>query len=231
MSEGVRLIRPDRAQLRWDTVDLDSQLPPEHRARVVWAFVEGLDLSAFHDRIKARDDQPGRPAADPAVLLGLWLYATTEGVGSARALERLCQQHAAYRWLCGGVPVNHNLLSEFRRDSGQLLDALLTRSLSSLIEEGLLTLEEAAIDGTKVRSRAGRRSMAQQDRLTRIEAVVAEKVAKLRDEVDADASGRAATAEAGVAGSRATGCADQARAGAIDRAREGEGEAGGDARQ
>jgi hypothetical protein len=97
MSQGLRLLLPDREQLRWDTIDLDSQLPPEHRTRLVWAFVETLDLTAFYARIEARDDLPGRPAAEPAVLLALWLYATLDGVGSARAIERLCEHHAAYR--------------------------------------------------------------------------------------------------------------------------------------
>src|SRR5882724_7289857 len=98
MSQGVRVIGPDRAQLRWEMVDLDSQLPDDHRARLVWAFVEGLDLSEFYDRIKARDAVAGRPATDPQVVLAVWLYATLEGIGSARAIDRLCQQHAAYRW-------------------------------------------------------------------------------------------------------------------------------------
>jgi hypothetical protein len=79
MSQGVRVIRPDRAQLRWDLVDLDSQLPDDHRARVVWAFVQGLDLGEFYDRIKARDAVAGRPASDPEVVLAVWLYATLEG--------------------------------------------------------------------------------------------------------------------------------------------------------
>jgi len=149
MSQGARVLRPDRSQLRWDVVDLDSQLPPDHRARVAWAFVTGLELTDFYTRIKARDDQAGRPASDPAVLLALWLYATLEGVGAARAVERLCEYHAAYRWLCGGVPVNHNLLSEFRRESGAFLDGLMTQSVTSLIVEGLISLEEVAIDGTK----------------------------------------------------------------------------------
>src|SRR5437899_2986948 len=92
MSEGVRVIGPDRAQLRWDLVDLDSQLPDDHRARLVWAFVEGLDLSEFYDRIKARDAVAGRPATDPQVVLAVWLYATLEGIGSARAIDRLCRQ-------------------------------------------------------------------------------------------------------------------------------------------
>jgi transposase len=88
--------------------------------------------------------------------LALWLYATLEGVGSARALNQLCSRHIAYRWLCGGVEVNHNILAEFRVESGVLLDRLLTQSLTALIAAGVVTLEEAAIDGTKVRASASR---------------------------------------------------------------------------
>jgi transposase len=188
MSQGARVLRPERRQLRWEMVDLDSQLPPAHRARVVWAFVAGLDLAPFYDRIKARDENAGRPASDPAVLLAVWLYATVEGIGAARAIARLCQHHAAYRWLCGGVPVNHDLLSEFRRSSGDVLDNLLTQSLVGLIDEGLLELDEAAIDGTKVRAAAGRGSMADRERLAQIEQRVAERVAKLKAELDHDAA-------------------------------------------
>lgn len=186
MSQGVRVIGPDRAQLRWDMVDLDSQLPDDHRARLVWVFVEGLDLSEFYDRIKARDAVAGRPATDPRVVLAVWLYATLEGIGSARAIDRLCQQHAAYRWLCGGAPVNHDLLAEFRRAHAALLDRLLTQSVTGLIAEKLVTLEELAIDGTKVRAHAGRGSMSKSKRLESLEKAVAERVAALKSELDTD---------------------------------------------
>ena len=189
MSQGPRVLRPERGQLRWEMVDLDSQLPPEHRARLVWSFVSGLDLADFYARIKARDDTAGRPASDPAVLLAVWLYATLEGIGAARAIERLCEHHAAYRWLCGGVPVNHDMLSAFRRDSGPELDRLLTQSLTGLIAEGLVTLEEVMIDGTKVQARAGRGSLSQAERLTRIETRVTEHVARLKRELEEDPAG------------------------------------------
>ena len=189
MTDGVRVIGPDRAQLRWDMVDLDSQLPDDHRARLVWAFVEGLDLREFYDRIKARDAVAGRPATDPQVVLAVWLYATLEGIGSARAIDRLCQQHTAYRWLCGGAPINHDLLAEFRRENGALLDRLLSQSVTGLIAEGLISLEELAIDGTKVRARAGRGTLCQRKRLESLEQAVAERVAALKNELDADPGG------------------------------------------
>ena len=186
MAEDVRVNRADRSQLRLDVVDLDSQLGEDHRARAVWEFVSGLDLSAFYDRIKSRGETAGRPATDPKILLALWLYATLEGVGSARALDQLCTRHIAYRWLCGGVGVNHNILAEFRAESGALLDRLLTQSLTALIAAGLVTLEEAAIDGTKVRASASKDSLSGAGRLSRIEAAVGERIKGLKAELQAD---------------------------------------------
>jgi transposase len=186
MTEEARVNRADRSQLRWDMVDLDSQLGEDHRARSVWEFVSSLDLSGFYDRIKSRGERAGRPATDPHILLAVWLYATLEGVGSARALNQLCEHHAAYRWLCGGVGVNHNILAEFRVESGALLDQLLTQSLTALIAAGLVTLDEAAIDGTKVAASAGKDSLSGAGRLARIEAAVGERIQGLKAELQAD---------------------------------------------
>jgi hypothetical protein len=108
MAGGARFIRADRSQTRWDLVDLEALLPGDHRARIVMSFMERLDLLALYDAIKSREGERGRPAADPAVLLGLWLYATIEGVGSARQLERLTERDVTYRWIAGGVPVNYH---------------------------------------------------------------------------------------------------------------------------
>lgn len=186
MCDDVRMLRPQREQVYLDVVDLDSQLPPDHPARLVWLFVERQDLGAARARIKSRVGGPGRPAADPAVLLALWLYATLDGVGSARAIERLCEHHAAYRWIAGGVPANHDMLSQFRRDGADWLDAMLTRSLGLLIADGLLSLDEVAIDGTKTRALAGPGSLAGRRKLERVRDQVAAHIARLRQELDLD---------------------------------------------
>src|SRR5215471_7620109 len=158
MADEARFIRADRFQTHWDVIDLEALLPIDHRARIVMGFVEGLDLRPLYDAIKAREGEPGRPPPDPAVLLALWLYATIEGVGSARQLERLAQRDVAYRWIAGGVPLNYHGLSNFRVDHVAVLDRLLTESVTALVAEGVVSLSEIAIDGTKVRARAGRGS-------------------------------------------------------------------------
>jgi transposase len=189
MTDGARVKQADRRQLRWDLVDLDSPIAEDHRARAVWAFVSGFDLSEFYAPIKARGEVAGRPATDPKILLALWLYATLEGVGSGRALDRLCRHHAAYRWLCGGVEVNHNILAEFRVERGAALDRLLTAGLTALIAEGLVTLDEAAVDGTKVRAAASKDSLAGGGKLASLAAAVGGRVQALKDELAADPEG------------------------------------------
>ena len=188
MAGEARYLEADRAQIRWDVIDLESQLPAEHRARVVWAFVGGLDLSELYGSIRSREGEPGRPPPDPKILLALWLFAALEGVGSARQLDRLCERDVAYRWLCGGVPMNYHGLSDFRFGHAGGLDRLLTESLTALLAEGVVTLEEIAIDGTKVRASAGRGSFRREAKLTALENVARQRIEQLKAEAHGDST-------------------------------------------
>ncbi len=181
-----RIQRPDRDQVELRPTHLDALLPPDHRARAVWDFVEGLDLSALHARIRAVEGHPGRPPIDPAILLALWLYATLEGVGSARALARLVEEHDAYRWIAGGVGVNHHTLADVRVDHADVLDGLLTASVAALVVDGLVTLERVAQDGVRVRASAGAASFRRRDALDAALADAETRVATLRAELDDD---------------------------------------------
>ena len=135
-----RLRSAVRDEVQTWSLSLDQMLTPDHPARLAWAFAGRLDLSRLYAAIKATEGRPGHPHIDPRILFALWLYATIDGVGSARELERLCADHAAYRWLCGGVPVNYHSLADFRVERGELLDALLTASVAALMHEGLVSL-------------------------------------------------------------------------------------------
>jgi len=161
----ARVVRPSRNQQEWAPRALDALLPEDHRARAIWAMLERLDLAAFYASIKAVTGHPGHPTTDPQVLLALWLYATVEGIGSARHLARLCEEHDAYRWLRGGVPINYHMLSDFRVAHQAALDDLLTEILASMLCEGLVTLRHVAQDGMRVRASAGAGSFRRKERL------------------------------------------------------------------
>lgn len=168
---------PDRTQIELTPCDLEALLPPGHAARLVWRFVEGLDLSALYDAIRAREGGPGRPPIDPRILVALWLYATIDGVGSAREVDRLCVSHDAYRWLRGGVSVNYHTLSDVRVAHEAVLDQLLTQSIAALRHKGVVTLARVAQDGTRIRASAGigsfRREGTLRECLTEAEKLVA----------------------------------------------------------
>jgi transposase len=220
MASEARFIRADRSQTRWDFVDLDGLIASDHRARIVMGFVESLELSPLYAAIKAREGEPGRPPSDPAVLLALWLYATIEGVGSARQLERLAQHDPAYRWLAGGVPFNYHGLADFRVEHVEALDRLLTESVTALIAEGVVSLAEIAVDGTKVRANAGRSSFKSGSKLERIGAAVEQRLAMLKAEVASgpEASSRRKQAAQERAARQVKERAERARA-ALDRVR------------
>jgi transposase len=180
-----RLREPRRDQIELRAMDIDSLIGEDHSARVIWKYVEGLDLSELEDRIKARGARPGHPATAPRLLLALWLYATSDGVGSARALARLCESHDAYRWLCGGVSVNYHTLADFRVGSADLLDRLLSEHLASLAEAGVVDLDKLAQDGVRIRANAGTGSFRREATLERHLGQARAVVEELKREVDA----------------------------------------------
>lgn len=162
---GARLREANRSQLTWGRIDLDAQLPEDHPARTICAVIERLDVSALYAQIEARDEVAGAPAIDPKILLGLWVYATSEGEGSAREIWRLTQVHAAYRWICGGVDVGYHTLSDFRSQQGAVVDALITQVLALLMKQALVDLSRVAQDGSRVRASAGAASFRREQTL------------------------------------------------------------------
>lgn len=182
----IRLETANREQIAMRYAALDDLLPEGHRARIVWEVVQGYDVRRFNERIKSLEGAAGRPAIDPHLLIAVWLYATLEGVSSARQLERLCKEHLAYQWLLGGVSVNYHTLADFRIDYEKELDDLLTKGVAAMIFEGLVSIEKTAQDGMRIRASAGassfRRKPTLQECLKKAEAAVEEQKARLEDE-------------------------------------------------
>src|SRR5947209_5636036 len=182
-----RLRSPDR-QIILPPMPLEDLLDSDHQARLVWDFCRGLDLSPLYHPIRARVGGPGRAPMDPRLGVALWLYATLEGVGSARRLDYLCTHHHAFRWLCGGVSVNYHTLSDFRVDHVEFLDKLLTHSVAVLREQDLVDLNRVAQDGRRVRASAGAASLRRRPILEECLHEAQEQVARLTEEMDDDPS-------------------------------------------
>jgi len=147
-------VEPNRSQgvIRFEMPD--QMLPATHRARVIDRVVSTLDLSRFTEASTSVEGHAGRATLSPRMMLTLWLYAISEGIGSARRIARLVGSDEAFRWIVGDVKVSHHALSAFRVGHGALFDRLLTDVLASLMHKGLLRLDLVAQDGTRVRASA-----------------------------------------------------------------------------
>jgi transposase len=183
---AVRLREPMRDQVELLAVDLDGLLGPDHPARLIWDYLSRIDLQMLEQKVRAREHTPGQAPASPRLLLALWLYATSEGIGSARALARLCDSHDAYRWLCGGVSVNYHGLSDFRAADPELLDRLLSEHVATLSAAGVINLDEVTQDGVRVRASAGSASFRRKKTLHKELRRAQRRVKALRLELDDD---------------------------------------------
>ena len=147
-------MEPQRAQgeIRFEAPD--NLLPPSHPARLIWTVLGSFGLENFSKECSSVEGKAGRSLKSPRMMLTLWLYAITQGVGSAREIARLIKSDVAYRWIVGTLEVGHHKLSDFRVGQFAALDVLMTDVLASLMKKGLLSLELVAQDGTCTRAAA-----------------------------------------------------------------------------
>jgi len=200
---AVRLRKAERLQLSLLPHCIDDFVASHHRVRTVMAVVERLDVSDFCTPIRAREGRAGRNATDPHLLVGLWLYGCVGGIGSARELARRCEESLPFRWLCGGVTVNHRLLSDFRTDHADALDALFTQLLVILVDKKLVRVSRISQDGVRVRVSAGSSSFRREERLELLLAQAQQHVMALREQLESPAQSAAVTARQKVARTRA----------------------------
>jgi transposase len=155
----------DREQLCWRPIDIERLIAADHPARAVWEFIGRLDLSPYQQDARAVEGKAGRPGWEPRLLVSLWVYAYSKGVGSARAIEELCEWEPAYQWLTGSRGINAHTLSDFRVKHDTALNGLFVQTLGLLSAEGLITLERVMQDGTKIRAKAAADSFRRQERV------------------------------------------------------------------
>ena len=181
-SKTARVSRPERFQVEMQLFSLDQMLPADHQARIVWKFVESLDLEPLYQQIEVTDDTAGRTATAPEILVALWLLATLDGIGAARELARRCKEQVPYLWILGGVSTNYHTLSDFRVEHASFLEQLLVDTVAALIDRDLVPLETIAQDGMRVRANAGKSSFRRKPTLEKLQQEAKAHVDRLKKE-------------------------------------------------
>ena len=184
----------DREQLCWRPIDIERLIGADHPARAVWEFIGRLDLSAYQEEVRAVEGKAGRPGWAPRLLISLWVYAYSKGVGSARAIEELCEWEPAYQWLTGSTVINAHTLSDFRVKHDPALNGLFVQTLGLLSADGLITLERVMQDGTKIRAKAASDSFRRQERVEQSLREAQAQVAALEAQSEEETSRRMAKA-------------------------------------
>ena len=155
----LKLRRPNRRQFTYAAIDVEALIPADHAARAIWELSGRFDLDGFAAPLRSLEGEAGRPAWEPRLLVSVWIWAYSEGLGSARDIERQCAYHPALQWLCGLETISHKTLSDFRTAHGAALDDLFTQLLALLSQAGLVDLEQVMIDGTRIRSQGSTSSL------------------------------------------------------------------------
>ena len=155
----------NRQQMSWRAVDVDKLIAEDHRARAIWTLVGRLDLSPFYRAIESSTEEGGRPAFDPQLLISLWVYAYSQGIGSAREVARRCAYDPAFQWLTGWEEVNYH------------------------------TLEQVVQDGTKIKAQASSRSYCQEETIREHLERARRRVAEMGDPRNEESSPKAKQAQ------------------------------------
>lgn len=187
---------PDRSQVDPDPKRLDELIPDDDPARVVWELVCALNMAPLYEKIKAVEGHPGRPPIDPRILTALWVYATIEGIGSARRLARLCYRHDGFKWLRGGVDVNYHTLSDFRTANPQWLEQQVVDIVAVLMREDLVDLDRVGQDGMRVRASAGSGSFKKEEKLEEFLEQAQQQWDRLQEEFDGSSTQPTASEQA-----------------------------------
>jgi transposase len=185
----------NRQQMSWRAVDVEHLISEDHLARAIWTLVGRLNLSAFYQAIESSTEEGGRPAIDPQLLISLWVYAYSQGIGSAREVARRCAYDPAFQWLTGWEEVNYHTLADFRVEKQQELDELFTPVLAALSQEGLITLEQVMQDGTKIKAQASSRSYCQEETIREHLERARRRVAEMGDPRNEESSPKAKQAQ------------------------------------
>jgi transposase len=160
---------PQRDQPLLLPVDMREWLPEDDLVYVVLDAVAAVDLDGFRRRYRA--DGHGRAAFDPEMMVGLLLYAYSQGERSSRVIEKRCVRDVAYRVITGGLRPDHATVARFRARHEEALGGLFSQVLRLLAAEGMVALGMLSLDGTKL---AGNASQKANRTLPQIEKLLAE---------------------------------------------------------
>jgi transposase len=184
---GQRFVVCDREQSFLMPPDVRDWLPENHLAWFVIDAVGEMNLDAFYGAY--RQDGRSRPAYDPAMMVGLLLYAYARGIRSSRMIERGCDEDVAFRVLAAQQRPDHATIARFVERHQDAIAGLFGEVLSVCARSGLAKVGVIAVDGTKVHANASRDENLDYEQIAREILEEAKAVDAAEDELYGEARG------------------------------------------
>jgi transposase len=145
----------DYRQTAMVPVDFEQQILPGTFEHSIHYLVDNeLDLSLFDSRFC--NDETGRPAYDPAILLKIVLLAYSRGVTSSRKIEALCRENVVFMAISADSRPHFTTIAEFISGCPEQIADLFQQVLMTCDALGLIGKEMFAVDGCKMPSNASK---------------------------------------------------------------------------
>ncbi len=132
----------------------ELSLPDDNPVYTLKKVMEELDFSG----LLARYSDKGRTGYNPIMLYSVVTYANMRGIRAVDRIVDLCQRDLAFIWLTKGQKPQRDAFYDFigKKLTSEILDELNYQFMRRLQKEGLITLKELYVDGTKMEANANR---------------------------------------------------------------------------
>jgi len=157
-------------------------LGDDHLAVFLLDVLPTLDLQPILD---AYGEDRGQPPYNPRMMTVLLLYAYSQGVTSARQIERRCQEDLAFMYLTADAAPDHDTVCAFRREHLAAFQTLFLETLRLAQEAGLLKFGRIALDGTKIRANASKHKAMSYARMPERQTALQAEIERLLAEAEA----------------------------------------------
>ena len=176
-------IRANYEQMDLLPQSIEDWVPRDHPARFIREFVDALDLVELG--FAERKSEEGRPPYANDLMLKVWLYGYLARIRATREMERACREHLSLLWLTGRHAPDHNTLWRFWQENRGALRKVFRAGVKVAAAQGLIGMICHAVDGTKIRAVASRRTVEHQEDLEKVLARVEEELARMEAEIEA----------------------------------------------
>lgn len=153
MSSNVVFKTYQQDQLSLLPPSYDDLVAKNHPVRIVNTIIDHIDISALEKSYKGG----GTSSYHPRMLLKVIVYAYLRNIYSSRKIEQALQEHVHFMWLSGQSKPDHGTINDFRgkRLKGKF-KGIFNQVVLLLAEQGVLSLKELYVDGTKIEANANR---------------------------------------------------------------------------